>query len=66
VDVFKIAIGVLYLVVIADIWASRLSTGAKVMWTVNVVFLVGVGMAAWLLTRHTAYHPVDESAPEPS
>jgi len=57
-------IGVLYLVAIADIWTSRLTPPAKVLWTVMVLFLVGVGLAAWLLTRHTAHQPVEKYRPE--
>jgi hypothetical protein len=57
-----IGIAVLLLLAVADIWLSRLSRPAKVLWTVNVLCLVGVGFVAWLLTRHTAYQSLDEYA----
>ena len=58
-----IAIVVLNLFAVADIWTSRLSRGAKVLWTLNVVFLIGVGFFAWLLTRHTAHQALEEIVP---
>lgn len=64
-----IAVGVLHLIVIADVWASRLSTVAKVLWTLTVLCMVGVGLASWLLTRHTAYQelePIPEAPAEGS
>ena len=60
-----IGIAVLLLLAVADIWLSRLSRGAKVLWTVNVLCLVGVGFVAWLLTRHTAYQSLDEYSDAP-
>jgi len=50
-----IALGVLYLIAVADVFMSRLTTGAKILWAVLMLFLVGVGLLAWLLTRHTAH-----------
>ena len=52
-----------YLVVLAvailDIWTSRLSFGARVLWTLVVVFLSVVGLAAWAITRGSAHRPVE-------
>lgn len=58
-----IAVGVLHLLAIADVWFSRMTRAARVMWTVNLVFLFGVGMAAWLLTRHTAHQELEDLPP---
>ncbi|MGV3719450.1 MAG: hypothetical protein ACO1SX_00960 [Actinomycetota bacterium] len=58
-----IALVVLHLIAIADVWTSRLSRSAKVLWTVNLIFLVGVGFASWLLTRHTAHQVLAEVIP---
>ncbi len=49
------ALGVLYAVAIADVCLSRLSVGAKILWVVMLIYLVGIGMVAWLLTRHSAH-----------
>jgi hypothetical protein len=54
---------VLNLAALADVWASRLSSTAKVLWSLTLVFVVGVGLAAWLLTRHTAHQPLAEIEP---
>jgi hypothetical protein len=58
-----IAIIVLHVIAVADVWTSRLSRGAKVLWTLNIIFLIGVGFFAWLLTRHTAHQALDETIP---
>jgi len=55
IDPIWIGIGVVHLIALADVWTSRLSRGAKVLWSFTLVFLLGVGMFAWLLTRHTAH-----------
>jgi hypothetical protein len=58
-----IAAIVLHLIAVADVWTSRLSRGAKVLWTLNIIFLIGVGFGAWVLTRHTAHQPLAEIIP---
>jgi hypothetical protein len=50
-----IAIGVAHAIAVADVWASRLTRPAKVLWTLTVLCLFGVGLAAWLITRNSAY-----------
>jgi hypothetical protein len=55
-----IAILVLNLLAVVDIWFSRLSAGAKVLWTLTVVFLLGVGLVAWLITRASAHRDLEE------
>jgi len=55
---------VLSVAALVDVWASRLTTGAKVIWSFTLVFLAAVGLAAWLLTRHTAHQPL--AAVEPT
>jgi hypothetical protein len=52
-----IAIGVLHLLALVDIWASRLTRTAKVLWSLMLVFLPLVGLGAWLLTRGSAHQP---------
>lgn len=51
---------VVTLIAITDIWLSRLSTGAKVLWCLVVTFLAPVGLAAWLITRGSAHSPLEE------
>jgi len=58
-----IAIVVLHLIAVADIWTCRLSRTAKVLWTLNVLFLVGAGFVGWLITRHTAHEPLADAIP---
>lgn len=58
-----IALVVLHLIAIADVWTSRLSQNAKILWTVNLIFLVGVGFGSWILTRHTAHQPLADIIP---
>lgn len=58
-----IVIGIAHLVALADIWTSRLTINAKVLWSLTLVFLFGVGMGAWLLTRHSAH---EEARPLPA
>jgi hypothetical protein len=53
-----VALGLLHLVAIADVWTSQLSRVAKLLWTLTLLFLWGVGIAAWALTRHTAHRPL--------
>lgn len=53
-------IAVLDLVAIADVWTTRLTTVAKVLWTLIVVFLPVVGLATWALTRGSARQDVEE------
>lgn len=59
----QIALVVLHLIAIADVWTSRLSRNAKVLWTINLIFLIGVGFFSWLLTRHSAHQPLAEIVP---
>ncbi|MGV3719472.1 MAG: hypothetical protein ACO1SX_01070 [Actinomycetota bacterium] len=58
-----IALVVVHLIAVADVWTSRLSNGAKVLWTFNVLFLVGAGFVGWLITRHTAHEPLAATIP---
>ena len=60
-NTFLIAAAVLHVLAIVDVWTSKLTRAAKILWSVNLVFLLGVGLAAWLLTRHTAHRPMDEA-----
>ena len=55
-----VAVAVLHVLALADVWLSRLTSTAKVLWTLTLLFLPGVGIAVWLLTRHSAYQPVDD------
>ena len=55
-----IAFLVLYVLALADVWLSQLSRPAKVLWSLTVVFLFVVGLAAWLLTRGSAHGPLDD------
>ena len=55
-----IAIGVLHVIAVLDIWFSRLTRPAKVLWTFTVLCLLGVGLVAWLITRGSAYQELDE------
>lgn len=50
----------LCLIAVADAWLSRLSTGAKVLWTLVIIFLVAAGPAAWVITRNSAHQPLEE------
>jgi hypothetical protein len=43
-----------HVLALGDVWFSRLTVPAKLLWSVTLVFLFGVGLAAWVLTRHTA------------
>lgn len=60
-----IALVVLHLIALVDVATSRLGRTAKVLWCLTVVFLVGVGLLAWLLTRHTAHQPLPHIDPAP-
>lgn len=55
-----IAAGVLHLLAAVDIWLSRLTRTAKILWTLVIVFLPVVGIAAWLLTRSSAHQTEEE------
>jgi phospholipase D-like protein len=55
-----IAVGVLHLVALVDIWTSQLTRTARVLWSLTLLFLPGIGMVAWLLTRHSAHGPLEE------
>lgn len=63
IQTLLIVLAVLHLIAVADIWSSRLSRGAKVLWTLNVLFLVGAGFVGWLITRHTMHQPLAETIP---
>lgn len=60
INPFTITYVVLVLIAIVDIWLSRLSSAAKLIWTVNVIFLVVVAPVSWAITRHTAYRELEE------
>jgi hypothetical protein len=57
---YVIALLVLSGLAIIDALVSRLTPAARVLWAVMIVFLPGVGLAAWLLTRASAYRPSEE------
>jgi hypothetical protein len=59
VNPYLIAYLVVLAVAIIDIWTSRLSFGARVLWTLAVVFLSVVGLASWAITRGSAHRPVE-------
>ena len=50
---------------ILDVSLSRMTAGARILWVVLLVFLPGIALAAWLLTRHTAWRELPE-LPEPT
>ena len=56
-----IAYLILCVIAVADAWVSRLSTGAKVLWTLVIVFLVVVGPGAWIITRNSAHQPLEDA-----
>jgi hypothetical protein len=56
-----IAIAVVHLIAVVDVWTSRLSRGAKVLWTLNILFLIVAGLYGWLLTRHSAHRPLGDT-----
>jgi hypothetical protein len=58
-----IALALLHLLALADIWSSRLTLTARVLWSLILVFLPGAGLFAWLLTRGSAHRPTDEAPP---
>lgn len=58
-----VGVVILHLIAVADVWTSRLSRGAKVLWTCNILFLVVAGFLGWLITRHTAHEPLAETVP---
>ena len=58
-----IGVGVLHLIAIADVWTSRLTTTAKVLWTLTLVFMPVVGFACWMLTRSSAHANVEDLPP---
>ena len=57
-----IAYGVLCLIAVADVWTSRLSRASKILWSVNIICLAVVGVAAWVITRGSAHQPVEGEA----
>ena len=62
-DFWKILL-ILDLLALPDIWTSRLTPGAKLLWSLVIVFLPVVGLVAWILTRHTARQPAEAYHPE--
>lgn len=46
---------------LVDIWASRLSFGARLLWSLTTLFLVAVGPVAWILTRGSAHRTLEEA-----
>jgi hypothetical protein len=59
-----IAIGVLHLIAIADVWTSRLTTTGRVLWTLILIFMPVVGFFCWLLTRSSAHSNLEEIPPD--
>lgn len=55
-----IVLAVLHVIAIVDVWMSRLSTTARVLWTLVLLFMPAVGVFAWALTRKSAHQPVPE------
>lgn len=53
-----IALIALHVIGIADVWFSKLSTGAKILWSFNIASLLVVGVSAWIITRGSAYQEV--------
>ncbi len=41
-----IALAVLHLIAVGDIWGSRLTLPARILWTLTVLFLPPVGLVA--------------------
>ena len=60
-----IAYGITLLLAIADVWLSQLGRGARVLWSLALVFLPGAGLLSWLVTRGSAHQPVPEIPEEP-
>jgi hypothetical protein len=55
---------IIHLLALPDIWTSRLTTGAKVLWSLTIAFIPIVGLGAWILTRHTARQPAEAYHPK--
>lgn len=55
-----IAYGITVLLAVADVWLSQLGRGARVLWTLGLVFLPGAGLLSWLVTRSSAHQPAPE------
>jgi hypothetical protein len=53
-----ILIGGAHLIAIIDVWASRLPNGAKLLWSLTLVFLPVASLVMWALTRASAYGPL--------
>jgi hypothetical protein len=62
-ETWKILV-IVHLLALPDIWTSRLTPGARVLWSVLLIFMPVVGLAAWLMTRHTARQPAEMYHPE--
>lgn len=62
-EVWQILV-ILHLLALPDIWTSRLTTGAKVLWSLTIAFIPFVGLGGWILTRHTARQPAEAYHPE--
>lgn len=50
----------LHLLALVDIAICRLAPGAKVLWALLLVFMPVVGLAGWMLTRHTAHQQLTQ------
>ncbi len=55
-----VALAVVHLAALADIWTSRLSTTGRVLWSLMLVFLPVAGVLAWALTRGSAHGPLED------
>jgi len=60
-----IAIGVLHVLAIVDIWVSLLSRPARVLWTITILCLPIIGLGSWLITRGSAHQPEEQFADVP-
>ncbi len=49
------AIVLLHLLAIVDLYTSRLNRPTRILWTVLLIGIPGVGFMAWMITRHTAH-----------
>lgn len=59
-NLWMIGYFVLCALAIFDIAACRLHPGARVMWSISILFLPFVGLICWALTRASAMGPEPE------
>jgi hypothetical protein len=55
-----LGVALLHFVAIVDVWMSQLNSRVKLLWTVTLLFLIGVGLVAWGITRGSAHRPPEE------